>query len=399
MSKTSKMKKAALWLITVALAAVCFTLTPQNVEAAPKKKITLEKTKITMYGGEKIKLKVKSVTGLKSKKVTFSSKDTAVSPDGTIDFTGVTKWKGTFTVTATSVEDPSVKATCKVTVKLRDHYPVIELNKDEIRIKKGQKVTLKVKNVISLSSKEVKYEIGDKSIATVNSNGVVKWKKPGITWVRATSKTNSDCFASISVYALGTPTHIDVPKNITLQTGYGTKLNFVTVQPNAFVTNDKFTVTSSNPEVALVTNDGGEYGVLAASEGKATLTVKAKANKKITAKIKVTVKKKVQMIKEFGRDKYRQYFSYSPYYPEADFFCPSDVALVPLGDFLKTNPAKLKKTNLFWVSCNPEELTVDQNGNVTLAKGKTYGSAYINVYTTDGSGLSYKIMVAINTEK
>lgn len=394
MSKTSKMKKAALWLITVALAAVCFTLTPQNVEAAPKKKITLEKTKITMYAGEHIKVKVKSVTGLKSKKVTFSSTYHDVTKDGWIAGGMDTKKKITFTVTATSVEDPSVKATCKVTVKPSRSldWDKIILEKDEITVKPGKKATIKVKKVKELSSKAVTYAVLDDSIAKVNSKGVITPKQPGKTRIQVASKTNPDTRVYVELTVLSPKvTHIDAPKNITLQAGYGTKLDFVKVQPNDLLANDDFTVTSSNPEVACITETDTGYGVLGASEGKATLTVKAKANKKVTAKIKVTVKKKVSKITELKVKLNKSDGHYS-----ADYTANG---LKNLGERVSVTPSKLKNKNLFWVSSNPTQVTVNQKGVVKLAKGCMNGTAIITVSTTDGSGLSYKIYVNMGTKQ
>lgn len=108
------MKKRTQIISIIAVLVMLTIVSPHYVSAA-KKSITLNKTKVTLSVGKTATLKVKKVSGLKSKAVTFKSnksKVASVNSKGKI----TAKKKGTAIITVTSKANRKVKTTVKVTV-------------------------------------------------------------------------------------------------------------------------------------------------------------------------------------------------------------------------------------------------------------------------------------------
>lgn len=173
------------------------TFAPISVDAA-KKSITLNQTKATLYAGEYTTVSVKKVTGLKSKKVSYSTSNKNVA---TVNKNGVVtaKKKGSVTITVTSKENKKVKAKFKLTIKKKPSKSSITLKKTSDTIKVGESTTIKVKSTKGLSSKKVKYSTSNKSIATVSSNGKVTGKKAGNATITVTSAVNKKVVAKFKV--------------------------------------------------------------------------------------------------------------------------------------------------------------------------------------------------------
>lgn len=155
-----------------------------------------------------------------------------------------------------------------------------------------------------------------------------------------------------------------VKLNVSKQTmGVGQKITLKATTDPVY-TLDKFTWTSSNPNVAQVSKDGV---VTAKSTGTATITVKATKGK--TASVKITVKKAVTNIN------------------------PSFTSrTLKVGQNAK---ASVKITGyagkLTWSSSNPAVATVDSSGNI-CAKSK--GSCTITIKAYNGVKATIKIKVS-----
>ena len=386
--ETKQIKQLISTLLALLIAFTAVFAVPQQTKAATKK-LTLAKSKVTLYAGEYTTIKIKSATGLKNKKVTYKSSKKSVA---TVSSKGVVtaKKKGTATITVTSASDKTVKATFKVTVKAKPSKSSITLKKKKATLTIGKTTTIKIKKVKGLSSKEVTYKSSDKSVATVSKTGVVKAKKKGTATITVTSAVNKKVKAKFTVTVTGKKsntsvfvTSIDTHSSITLKPNSGTRLAYNISPINA--TNQKVTATSSNPVVAKVTDvTDGEVGILAITEGTTTITLKS-ADGKATKKVKVNVKKSMVLIESIGGVELNPYGS----------------LLIPKGASYKVNinitPSNATNKKLVWKTTNPKAATVNQNGVITFVNPNNnwgnVGECWLIVTTTDGSNVGAKTKI------
>lgn len=249
-----------------------------TVDAAAKKatKITLNKTKATLYLKQSTTLKVKSVKpGNATKNVTWKSSNPKVA---TVNSKGkvTAKKAGKTTITAISKSNKKVKATCKVTVK----NPTISFGSKTIIANRKQGVTLKP--TVRGYSKKVTYSISrkDKKIATVSQKGFVKFKKTGTVTVYA--KANGKT-AKVKVKAVNPTLKSVGPTSASI---YATGRNSsVTFKAKATGATNKVTWSVKDKRIAKVNSKTGKVTPVKAG----TTTIYAKANG-LTKSYKVTVK-------------------------------------------------------------------------------------------------------------
>lgn len=222
-------------------------------------KITLDKAKETIAVGKSTKVVIKSMKGISSDLVTYTSSDKKVA---TVDSKGKVKAKkaGTATITVKSVINSKAVAKFKVTVKNPDtintkytskgkkkivlektsvvlvpekNYSPRKLMKDanvgnydtyadtieaelkdvgKLRLcgpgylkgmlasrKKYASAQIKVKSITGLKSKEVTYKSSNKSVAEVDKLGKVTPKKAGTATITVTSKVDKKVKATYTV--------------------------------------------------------------------------------------------------------------------------------------------------------------------------------------------------------
>ena len=141
-------------------------------------------------------------------------------------------------------------------------------------------------------------------------------------------------------------------------------------------TNKKLIWTSSNDDVAMVTDEGF---VLAMAEGEADITTTSAENSSIKAVCHIKVEKeKVPVITIVGIK-----FEESP-------------VTISMGDTKKLNvifnPVDATNKQLEWKSTKTSVVDVDQEGNII---GVSEGKAIITAKTTDGSNLTINCVVTV----
>ncbi len=189
-----KLKKAIAMFMVIIM--VTSSMSFVSDAATTKKQVTKVSVTNVKYGTVVLKknktyrLKVKvSRTGGASKKVTFKSSNPKVVK---VSSTGKMKAlkKGSATITVRR----KINRRKKATVKVVEGTPVtkVKLNKSKASGYVGNKIKLKATvSPRKASVKKVKYTTSNKSVATVNSKGVVTLKKEGRATITATATDNS----------------------------------------------------------------------------------------------------------------------------------------------------------------------------------------------------------------
>jgi len=289
-----------------------------------------------------------------------SSDPRVVSVDTTGVITGISN--GTVTITATSVTNPAVKATCEITVVT----PVIsvDLNRNTLALNRGSEYSLvAIINPDTASNKDVEWVSDNPGVATVSDNGLVTAKSTNgtatITVRTKDGNKTADCEVTVA----------DLVKNVTIKdpinklqiskltlTIDDTKQLTANVQP---VTADQGVIwTSSNTKSVTV----DENGLLTAVDyGTSTITVTTKEGGYTDTCI-VDVKDPVTSI-------------------------ALDITTLNMnvGDVKILKPTVIPVTanqNVTWESSAPAIASVDKNGEVVALSN---GDAVITVASEDGT--------------
>ncbi|MCI7099418.1 MAG: Ig-like domain-containing protein [Lachnospiraceae bacterium] len=268
-------------------------------------------------------------------------------------------------LTVSTVVDtvPVIRAEA-ATVKARS----IRLNYSAYALKKGKTVTLKASvSPANTTQKTIVWTTNNKSIATVNSKGVVKGIKNGVACIVATVKGTT--IRAICRVSVGTPvTKISLNKSsVTVNVG-STFMIKPTVSPQT-ATDKSVAYTTSDPGIASVDSKGKITGKKA---GTAVITVKAKDGSGKKAAVKVTVKNiEVTSVKVM-----------------------SGRTLLSVGDTTKA-AAKLLPSNatiktVKWTSSAPGVASVDAKG---VIRARSAGVAVISATAHNRKKSSCRIIV------
>ena len=211
------------------------------------------------------------------KYVTWTTSDkTIATVDENGKVTGIKKGSATIKV---ETADGDYTATCDVTIS-EDEDPTVEvtgvsLNKQETTIKVGNLerliATIEPNNA---TNKNVTWSSSNKTIATVDSNGVVTGVKKGKAKITATTEDGNHTATCNVTIEEAPPTTISVTgvslnKNETTIEKGKTETLVATVTPEN-ATNKKVTWTSNQEEIATVDSNGVVTGV---KKGTAKITV------------------------------------------------------------------------------------------------------------------------------
>ncbi len=342
------------------------------VKAAAPKKITLHKTKATLYAGEYIIIKVKKFSGSQKAHLKFSSnqkKVASVNDRGEV----TAKKKGTAIITVTSKSNKKAKAKFKLTVKAKPKKSSLAIKNKKLSVTVGKTTLLHITKLTGVSSSNVIYHSSNPAVAAVSAKGVVKGVAAGTATVTVTSAVNKRVKAVCAVTVTQAAAAISVPKQVTLEPAKGIMV-YAMVLPGT-VRDKNVSAVSDNPDIAWAqAEDGGRVGILAVKEGKTTVTVKT-TDGRVSAAIYVTVKKDVVPVTELTLH---------------ETLHDGYARRVPVGGkaalALRTQvlPAHADNRAVYFYSDDTNVATVDQKGYVT---GVGAGACKVYAMTCDGSGL------------
>jgi uncharacterized protein YjdB len=231
-------------------------------------RITIDPESYTMHVGDKKTLTATVWPSSTPGSITWVSDRTSVA---TVDANGKVTAVSIGTANITASQN-GMSATCVITV---DPIEVTKITLDRTSLNLGvNKTRTLVATVMptNATDKTVTWTTSDGTVATVTSAGVVRGIAYGTATITATS--SNGLTATCKVNVVPTPVEgVSLNKNSTTLlingNSYGTEQLTATVTPNDAV-NKNVNWTSSNPNVATVSNTGF---VTAVAKGTATITV------------------------------------------------------------------------------------------------------------------------------
>lgn len=329
--------------------------------------IKLSQTTAKIYNTKTIKLKAtvspSNATDTSVKWTTSNAKIAKVDSKGKVTAVG----SGTATITCTTVSGKK-KATCKITVLKKTEVTLITLNTSSKSVYKNKTYQLKATvSPAKATFKDVKWKSSNNSIATVDSNGLVKAIKVGTAYITCTSVDNKLISARCKIEVKSKVTGVSL-KNVSVYKD-ATKTLTPTFTPSD-ATNKKVTWKSSNKSIVTVNSKGVITGV---KVGTAYVTCKT-ADGGFTAKCKVTVNRVIKSTKvTLNKTK-----------------CTiDDGKSITLTFTISPSNASYKKVK--WSSSDSSIAKVSSNG---VVKGIKPGKATITCKTTD-TGKTAKCVVTV----
>ena len=330
----------------------------------PAKKVTLNKTELTLDVGKSEKLVATLDPANSTSTIEWSSSNPSVADvkNGVV----TAKKGGSATITVKTSNDKT--ATCKVNVKEKEvAVSAIKLNKTSLTLKKGasEKLTATI-TPSNATNKKLTWKSSSTSIVEVN-NGTLKAKKKGTATITVSSSNGKKATCKVTV----TDKTIAVTKvtldktSVKLTKGATAQLK-ATVSPSD-ATNKTITWSSSNTSVAKVKNGK----ITAIKDGTATITAKSSNGKKATCKVTVSGSAKAVTSVTLNKTSLTLYIGGS-----AELTA-------------KITPSDATNKTITWSSSNPSVATV-KNGKVTALKA---GTAKITAKSNNGKTATCNVTV------
>lgn len=187
---------------------------PKAPKSVPATAISLSQTEAELSVGDKVELFYKLQPADATAGVEWKSGDTSVatvSGDGVV--TAVKA--GTTTITVSVIGQPTIQATCTITVKGGSTEVAITkltLTPTTAELKEGEELTLTYRiEPSNATNKELIWSSSDETVATVDRKGKVTAIKAGTTTITVASKANPEVKATceVTVVAATGDTSID----------------------------------------------------------------------------------------------------------------------------------------------------------------------------------------------
>lgn len=317
-------------------------------------KVTLDYAAVTLSAGKtKTLTATLKPTNATNKTVKWTSSNTnvaKVNSKGKVTAVGA----GTATIKATS-GDNAVYSSCKITVLQQVTSIKLSSSSAYLHIGKSMVITAAIKPA-NATNKKITWTSSDDSVATVDSDGVVKGLKKGTVTITASAengKITANCKVTVSKAVTG----ISLNKSaVTVAVGKTTSLT-PTIKPSN-AANKNVTWSSNNRDVATVNSKGV---ITAKSNGYAEITAKTKDGG-YKAVCRVTVVTPVKSIKLNAKNK--------------TLDVGENVTLK-----VTFSPKNASNTSLKWSSSNKKVVKVNSKGKIT---GLKTGTAVITVKSVDG---------------
>lgn len=326
------------------------------IDLYPPESITLNKTSYTCYSdkGKTLKLGVLEWVPARTnnKGLKWSSSDPEVAA---VDSNGAVALKraGTATITAECVIDPSVNASCEVTI--RQSVTGVTLDKHYITKFTDEFVPVKLSAAVSPDDaydSTVIWTSSDNDVAEVDDDGNVTLKGAGKAEIWCTSKTNPDVADVFNVNLLQAVTGLTLDKSslfITTADMSAVKLNETVIPADAY--DSSVIWTSSDTSVARVSRDGT---VTPVGTGTAVITCRSVNRPGFSAECEVTIVKAVTDITLNEK-------SVTKYSDEKN--------VIQLTADVKPDNADIKAVR--WESSNTDVVRVNESGAVTVIAAGT----------------------------
>lgn len=185
------------------------TVCTVTIEAIKVLGVSLNIRNTTLNAGERIRLVAKiTPENATNKEIVWTSSNNQIAK---VSSTGMVTAvsAGTVTITAASKEDQRIKNVCTITVR-EIVVSDISLSRNSVTLAVGETITLDANIYPSNAhNKDLDWKSSNSSVAQVSSGGVVKAKTVGTAIITVTSKANSSCKDTCTIYveeALPTPT-------------------------------------------------------------------------------------------------------------------------------------------------------------------------------------------------
>ena len=301
-----------------------------------------------------------------NRKVSLQSGDSAVLQTKSGSVTGVQA--GETVLTVTSESNPEVNVRYRVLVI----QPVkkLAIESTAASVSAGGQISLTARvSPENASMTQVVWTSGDEKILTVDENGVVTGIHRGNGRVIAVAADGSGVRANISIKVTQDPEALSLSTaELTVNTGRNVPVKATMEPKNA--DNKKVIWSSSDESVAKVDKNGRITGV---KPGECTVTCVSAAKDSIAATVAVHVQQPVKKVAFTEKSA----FAYAGETTQLSWI---------------VEPADATNSTVAFTSSNEKVLTVDENGLVT---GRSSGSAYVNMVSTDGSNRKARIQIKV----
>ncbi len=274
-----------------------------TVERTPVEEIRLSRPDLTILTGHTHDITaIVLPANATDPRVVWSSADPSIaSVDDRGNITGHTV--GTTEVTATSVSDPDVKATCIVTVE-QEIIPVlsISLNKTSIKLIEGETFLLEaVLTPANATDPTVIWRSFDPTIAVVSETGLVTAVKEGETIITASASNGRSVECHVTVERLKIyPTSIDLNRR-TMLMRLGRTSDLTAILEPVDATETTLVWASTDNSIASV-DDSGQLTVNVNANSLGVATVSATTVNGLTAYCEVTVVPEITTVESIAVD-------------------------------------------------------------------------------------------------
>jgi len=285
-----------------------------------------------------------------------------------VDYNGVLypRGLGTCTVTATTQDGTEITVTGQVRVTEMASIVTVSKSTLSLAVPATYKLSATVVNIDGTSYSDVSWSSGNPKIATVDKNGVVTAKYPGVVVIKAEAMDGTEKYDTCIVTVTQPLEGLTLPETKAVYLG-----NSITLTPTfipEYASNKKVTWASSEKSVATVDQSGI---VTSKGVGKTTVTCTSEDGS-LVASCVVTV-----LIQTTG---------VSLNYTTAKIWKGNTITLVPT-----ITPENATNKNVTWTSSDNSVAQVDENGVVTGIAG---GTCTITC-TTANSGRTAKCTVTV----